>query len=41
MDRAKVRRADVNGDGLDGMIWVNNINGNGTVLYNRGSETVR
>ncbi|KAL2110224.1 hypothetical protein VUR80DRAFT_1445 [Thermomyces stellatus] len=39
MDRAKVRRADVNGDGLDGMIWVNNINGNGTVLYNRGSET--
>ncbi|KAL2859212.1 hypothetical protein BJX68DRAFT_252247 [Aspergillus pseudodeflectus] len=35
-DRANLRFADVNGDGLDDMIWVEKFNGDGYVWYNRG-----
>ncbi|KAL3459687.1 hypothetical protein BJX64DRAFT_279058 [Aspergillus heterothallicus] len=35
-DRANLRFADVNGDGLDDMIWVDKFNGDGYVWYNKG-----
>jgi hypothetical protein len=35
-DRANLRWVDVNGDGLDDMLWVDKFSGDATVFYNRG-----
>ncbi|KAK6069383.1 killer toxin subunits alpha beta [Seiridium cupressi] len=35
-DRANIQWADVNGDGMSDMLWVDKFNGDGYVWYNRG-----